>query len=84
MFELSTLLAHQNKVIKISKYLNVAKQVGFLDQIQVNFTHNGPPTTKVLEAKYFSLKLIILLIKGPFIIYTSGGHRREIGWVTDF
>ena len=22
--------------------------------------------------------------KGPFIIYTSGGHRREIGWVTDF
>ena len=24
------------------------------------------------------------LVKGPFIIYTSGGHRREIGWVTDF
>ena len=22
--------------------------------------------------------------KGPFIVYTSGGHRREIGWVTDF
>ena len=66
---------YQNKIALMKHGMHECRRKIFLDSEQM------PPSSKIISGASTTSRNVVHTpggTKGPFIIYTSGGHRREI------